>query len=135
MSPVMHELSTDVVSRVLDSDAWSQPAFGPSATVSQHQRSIIGASAAAFTYTTAVLDGPDGMLQMPMLVQIRRTETYVAVTDPATSIHGVGETLRDATQDFLGALVEYRDVLLQKDFPLNRDMAALLIYLVARLPR
>jgi hypothetical protein len=48
-------------------------------------------------------------------VDVRKTDSYVSVADPVTSIFGVGSNLHEAIHDFRQALVDYRDALRHED--------------------
>jgi len=82
-------------------------------------------------YETVLTEGPRGRpLPLPLRVQVRRTGGYTAIVEPISAIHGVGDTIAEATQDFYEALIEFRDTLARQS-DLSPDLMALLARLTS----
>lgn len=60
-------------------------------------------------------------LSTPVAVEVRRTETYVAVRNAEHEMMGVGTNYSEALEDFFHALEDYRDVLIKIPHRTNRQ--------------
>lgn len=91
----------------------------------------ISGTAEAFMYETVLTEGARGRsLPLPLRVQVRRAAGYTAIIEPISAIHGIGDTITEATQDFYEALIEYRDTLARQS-DLSPELTALLARLTS----
>jgi hypothetical protein len=117
-----------------DDEMGARPILGVGSTSSRASEGFetVGTTS-ALTYQTeieAVWRGKP--LRLPIIVTVRRTPDHAVVSEDLTGIFGTGDTVTEAKQDFLQALVDFRDVLAHRD-RLSFQLADLLAVLTSRL--